>query len=94
MDSDAIRLAAIFDTLPSIVLMLRLFIAAATVAVAGFNTGISGRMSRWRTTILVLVLAGIMLVILDFDRPNTGFIDVNEDAILSVIAEMEDNFTP
>lgn len=71
------------------VLTLLLLIAAATVSVAGFNAGIAGHMSRWRTTFLILVLASIMLVILDFDRSITGFIQVSPDSIEDVITEME-----
>jgi len=71
------------------VLTLLLLIAAATVSVAGFNAGLSGRISRWRTTLLILVLASIMLVILDFDRSVAGFIRVSNDSIEAVIAEME-----
>jgi len=72
------------------VLTLLLLIAAATVSVAGFNAGLSGRMSRWRTTILILVLASIMLVIVDFDRSNIGFIRVSDDSVGAVITQMEE----
>lgn len=40
-------------------------------------------------TTLVLVLAGVMRVIQDFDRPLSGFIRVSHDTLHSVIAEME-----
>jgi hypothetical protein len=89
MDLHTIRVAAVFDRLPRIVLVMLVFIAAASLAVAGFNAGISGRMSRWRMTALALVLAGVMLLIIDFDRPISGFIHVDHDSIHSVIAEME-----
>ena len=90
MDCDTVRVAAIFDSLPPMVLTLLLLIAAATVSVAGFNAGLAGRISRWRTTLLILVLAAIMLVILDFDRSVAGFIRVSNDSIEAVIAEMEE----
>jgi hypothetical protein len=90
MDCDTARVAAILDSLPPIVVTLLLLIAAATVAVAGFNAGLSGRISRWRTTLLILVLASIMLIILDFDRPAAGFIRVNVDSIGAVVSQMED----
>ena len=89
LDADTIRVAAIVDCLPPVVLTMLLLIAAATVSVAGFNAGLSGRISRWRATILCLVVAAIMLVILDFDRPITGFIRVSNESIRAVIAEME-----
>lgn len=89
IDIHTVRIAAFFDTLPRIVLVTLLFIAAVSLAVAGFNAGISGRMSRWRMTALALVLAWVMLVILDFDRPSSGFIRVSQESIHTVIAEME-----
>jgi hypothetical protein len=52
------------------VLTLLLLIAAATVSVTGFNAGLSGRISRWRTTLLILVLAAIMLVYTRIPRPS------------------------
>jgi len=90
VDCDTVRLAAIFDSLPPMVLTLLLLIAAATVSVAGFNAGLSGRISRWRTTLLILVLAAIMLVILDFDRSSDGFIHVSWNSIDAVIDEMQE----
>ena len=90
LDSDTARVAVILDSLPPMVLTLLLLIAAATVSVAGFNAGLSGRMSRFRTSLLILVLASIMLVIIDFDRSSAGFIRVSEDSIGAVILEMEE----
>ena len=88
-DAHTIRLAAVFDTLPKIVMWMLLFVAAASLSVAGFNAGIQGRMSRWRMTALTLVLTGLMLIILDFDRPLDGMVIVNQHSLNSVIAEME-----
>jgi hypothetical protein len=38
---------------------------------------------------LVLILSFLMLVILDFDRPQTGFIRLSNAPLLSVVGEME-----
>lgn len=90
LDCDTLRVAAIVDSLPTMVLTLLLLIAAATVSVAGFNAGLASQMSRWRTTLLIVVLASIMLVILDFDRPISGFIQISPTSIEDVIEEMEE----
>lgn len=89
IDSFTLRNTATFDTLPGVILVLLIFITSAAMAVAGFNAGLSGRMSRFRMGIFALVLAGVVLVIQDFDRPITGFIHVSHASIESVIAEME-----
>lgn len=89
LDAHTIRLAAILDKLPPTVIWMLIFISAATLAVTGFNAGLSGKISRWRTTALALVMIGVMLLIIDYDRPTDGFIRVPHQSIDAVIAEME-----
>jgi hypothetical protein len=84
-----IRVAAINDQLPILVILMLLFVASASLSVAGFNAGISGRLNRLRMTTFALVLTGVMLVIHDFDHPIEGFIRVSHESILSVINEIE-----
>jgi hypothetical protein len=91
IDAHATRLAAINDKLPIGVILMLIFIAASSLAVAGFNSGISGRLNRWRMTTFALVLVGVLLVINDFDHPVDGFIRVNHDSIITLIKEMEAN---
>ena len=89
LDIHTIRLAAILDKLPVAVIWLLIFISAATIAVTGFNAGLSGKISRWRTATLALVLTGVMSMILDYDRPADGFIRLNHNSLIAAIAEME-----
>jgi hypothetical protein len=91
IDAHATRLAAINDKLPIGVILMLIFIASASLSVAGFNAGISGRLNRWRMTTFALVLVGVLLVINDFDHPVDGFIRVNHDSIITLIKEMEAN---
>ncbi|MBT8133667.1 MAG: hypothetical protein KJO03_04100 [Gammaproteobacteria bacterium] len=91
LDMHTIRLAALMDKLPNAVIWMLIFISAATTAVTGFNAGLSGKISRWRTATLALVMTGVMLMILDYDRPRDGFIRVNQDSLITVIADMEKN---
>jgi len=91
IDAHAIRLAAINDKLPVGVILMLLFIAAASLSVAGFNGGIAGRLNRWRMTTFALVLVGVLLVINDFDHPVDGFIRVNHESLTNIVNEMEAN---
>jgi hypothetical protein len=88
-DAHTIRLAASLDTLPKIVMWMLLFVAAASLSVAGFNAGIQGLMSRWRMTALTLVLTGLMTLIIDFDRPLFGLVIVDQQILDTVVKEME-----
>jgi hypothetical protein len=93
LDAHGTRLAKLLDRLPTIVLVMLVFITAASLAVAGFNAGISGGMNRLRMTLLTLVLASIIVVIIDFDLPQRGFIRVSQESLLAVIRDMEADLT-
>jgi hypothetical protein len=66
-----------------------LLVAAASLGVSGYNAGIQGRMSRFRVTALTLVITGLIVIIIDFDRPGDGLVIVDELSIDFVIADME-----
>jgi hypothetical protein len=89
LDAHGTRLARLLDRLPTIVLVMLVFITAASLAVAGFNAGISGGVNRVRMTVLTLVLASIIIIIIDFDLPQKGFIRVSQESLLAVIRDME-----
>jgi hypothetical protein len=57
--------------------------------VAANNVGLSGRANRWRMCSFTLILAGLMLVFLDFDRPQVGFIMLDETPLSVLVAEMQ-----
>jgi hypothetical protein len=89
LDAHTMRMVAVFDKLPVIVIWMLLLVAAASLSVAGFNAGIQGHISRWRMGAFALVLTGVITVILDFDRPNDGIVVVSHRSIDMVIADME-----
>ena len=62
---------------------------SSSLGIAGYNAGIQGRMSRFRMTALTLVITGLILIIVDFDRPGDGLVIVDEFSIDNVIADME-----
>lgn len=89
LDAHTKRLAVVYDRLPGFVLVLLVAIAAASIAVAGHNTGLTGRINRWRMNAFVVVLAALMMVIIDFDTPLRGFIRVSHDSLVSLVEDME-----
>ena len=89
IDMHTIRISAVVDRLPSVVLVMLVFIASASLAITGFNAGLSGIIVRGRLTLFALVLSSVMYVIVDFDRPRDGFVRVSEASMLALIAGME-----
>jgi hypothetical protein len=58
--------------------LLALFAAAAVAhAFAGYASGLATRGSRLPVYITGLLVAALILLILDLDRPGAGFIDVS-----------------
>jgi hypothetical protein len=88
LDVHTERLAALFDKLPNSVIWMLVVIAAAALSVTGYNAGVTGHISRWRMTIFACVLAGVMVVIIDFDRPGDGLIRVSRVSVSIAIDDM------
>ena len=88
IDNFAERNHALHDRLPDMVLVLLCFIAAVALSFVGHNAGVAGQISRWRLAILALVFTGVVLVIMDFDRPESGYILVSQDGIRTLLEEM------
>ena len=91
MDSHTARVQAAFDRLPSAIHIMLLFIACASLAVAGFSSGRANALRRVRISALILVIATIMVVIIDFDRPSTGFVRTNVEGYKWMIDDMENH---
>lgn len=89
LDMDTRRHAAAFDRLPRPVIAFLVFLAMASLGLSGYNTGLSGRLHRWRMAALAIVLAMLIGVIVDFDRALRGLIVVPQTAIESAISEMQ-----
>jgi hypothetical protein len=89
LDAHTKRFAAFHDRLPDAILMLLSIIAVVSVTVAGYQAGLSGNMNHWRRGAFVLILAALILIIIDLDRPLEGLIQVNQESITSLVRDME-----
>jgi len=90
IDQHTIRIAGLMDKLPGAVLCMLMLIACGSMAVTGFNAGVSGCISRWRLSMFSLVLSGVLFVIIDLDRPREGFVRVSLASLVELVEEMDD----
>ena len=88
MDQHTIRLNVLTNKLPAPVVYLLMLIAVMALAITGFNAGTQGRMGRWRLSGFALLLAALLLMILDFDRPREGMIQLQRASLEATVADM------
>ncbi len=94
LDASTSRLAKGFDRLPTAIMVMLLFVACASMAVAGYSSGRQGHMQRWRMTALALSIAAVMTTVIDFDRPSVGFVKINQSGFVDLANQMEKELEP
>lgn len=92
-DAKNMRVHAGLDRLPEAILGMLMFIACATLSVAGYSAGRADNMKRWRMIALTLSIASIMQVIMDFDRPGSGLIRTNQAGFIQLEQNMQQTLT-
>ena len=88
-DAHTKRLIAALDRLPEIILSMLLFVGCGCLSIVGYSAGRADSLRRWRTTVLTLVLAAVMTMIIDFDRPLSGFVQMDQQPYFRLIQKMQ-----
>jgi hypothetical protein len=88
IDDQAKRLAAIRAQVPNIVLIALYGVATIAIAFAGYASGLKARRSRLPVYITGMVVAGVILLIQDLDRPTVGFITVSQQPMIDTAASI------
>jgi hypothetical protein len=86
IDAQGKRLSAVRNRMPADVLLALFGIVAS--AFAGYTSGIEARRSRWPVYITGLLISAVILLILDLDRPNSGFIKVSQQPMIDTAANI------
>lgn len=89
IDEQGKRLAALRNRVPNIVMLALFGIAAVGAAFTGYGRGLEARRARLPLYIMALLLSGVILLILDLDRPTTGFIEVSQQPMVDTAASIQ-----
>ena len=84
IDLQAKRLAATRNIVPETVVLLLLGVAAATAAIVGYNSGLSNRRHVFAGITLIILIAVIVWVLIDLDRPSRGLIRVSQQSMIDL----------
>jgi hypothetical protein len=69
-------LTALENHVPGIILVLLYFVALAAIGLIGYGCGLAGRRNFMVTMVTCVLIAAVVVVIIDLDRPQRGLIRV------------------
>ncbi len=90
IDMGEIRLNAIvYARVPQTVVLLLFFGAALTLGMVGFHAGLLGRRGFIGALVLIVVLGAVITLVVDLDRPRSGFIEVSQQPLMDLEQQLE-----
>ena len=84
IDLQSERLDAYFNRLPLVIVIGLFGIAGVAGGFSGYSGGVGGQRSRPPVYVVALLVAAVIVLILDLDRPQEGFIRVNQQPMRDV----------
>lgn len=84
IDTSSTRNAALNRQVPEIVLFLMIATIVLTTATLGYASGIAGHRVTLAAFVLLILIALVVYLIIDLDRPRRGVIQVSHDSMLSL----------
>jgi hypothetical protein len=88
IDDQEKRLAALRNRIPDIVLLGLFGIAATAAGFAGYASGLDAKRTRLPVWIIGLLVATVIILIFDLDRPSSGLIINNQQSMIDTAARI------
>lgn len=76
--------AVITARVPETILMLLFLGEVLTMGVVGYSAGMTGSRGMVSAIVLVVVLAAVLTIVIDLDRPRDGFLQVSQEPLLQL----------
>lgn len=85
IDLHETRIAAgIYSRVPATIVILLLLGSMLTMGMVGYNAGLTRRRSPVTAIVLIGVLAAVITLIIDLDRPQGGFLKVSQQPLIDL----------
>jgi len=84
IDAYGTRNASLSRHVPEVVLLLMFATIVMTTATLGYASGIAGHRVTLAAFVLVILIALVVFLIVDLDRPRRGIIQVSQESLLSL----------
>ena len=86
IDDQEKRLTALRNRVPNVVLLALYGVAAVAGAFSGYAGELGKRSSRLPMYVMIFLIAAVILLIQDLDRPSTGFITTSQQPMIDTAA--------
>lgn len=86
IDNQEKRLAALHNRLPPIIVIALYGVSIVGIGFAGYGSGVEAKRSRLPVHIAGILVAAMVLLIQDIDRPGAGFIKVSQQPMVNAAA--------
>jgi hypothetical protein len=74
---------------PDVVVLSLFAVAAIASAFSGYARSLDRQRSAMPSYIIALLVCGVILLILDLDRPSAGFIEVSQQPMIDTADSLE-----
>ena len=79
----------IYGRVPETILLLLVLGSMLTLAMVGYNAGLTRRRSPLTAVVLIAVLIAIITLVFDLDRPRDGLVKVNQQPLINLQQQIE-----
>lgn len=91
IDDHTRRVGAMSGHVPEVIMLLLVFIAAMSVGMTGYSSGLGGQRLIVPRSVLILLVVSTIHVIIDLDRPRRGFITISEAAMVELSESLSES---
>jgi len=88
IDDQEKRLAALNNRLPPIIVIVLYGVSIVGIGFAGYGSGVEAKRSRVPVLLTGVLVAAMVLLIQDIDRPGAGFIKVSQQSMANAAATL------
>ena len=76
--------AIVYARVPETIVLALFILAALSLGMVGYNAGLTKHRSMLSAAVLVVVLAAVLTLVVDLDRPREGFLQVGQQPLIDL----------